>query len=70
MTSTGWRRTRIGSIFLLLDKAATERQMESAIVDRISEFLTHLGRGFAYMGRQFRLTVGQTDFIKIIPTSE
>ena len=48
--------------FLLLDQAATERQVESALVDRISEFLTHLGRGFAYMGRQFRLTVGRTDF--------
>ena len=48
--------------FLLLDEAASERQVELAIVERISEFLTHLGRGFAYMGRQFRLTVGQTDF--------
>jgi predicted nuclease of restriction endonuclease-like (RecB) superfamily len=48
--------------FLQLDEAATERQLEAAVVERISEFLTHLGRGFAYMGRQYRLTVGRTDF--------
>ena len=48
--------------FLALDPAAGERAMEAAIVGRITDFLTHLGRGFAYVGRQFRLTVGDSDF--------
>ena len=48
--------------FLRLDPAATERQLETALVDRIGEFLMHLGRGFAYLGRQSRLTIGDSDF--------
>jgi predicted nuclease of restriction endonuclease-like (RecB) superfamily len=48
--------------FLLLDPRAREHALELAMVDRITEFLTHLGRGFAYLGRQWRLTVGDSDF--------
>jgi predicted nuclease of restriction endonuclease-like (RecB) superfamily len=48
--------------FVQLDSAANERAMEQALVERITEFLTHLGRGFAYLGRQWKLTVGDTDF--------
>jgi predicted nuclease of restriction endonuclease-like (RecB) superfamily len=48
--------------FLDLEPSSAERHVESALVDRIGSFLTHLGRGFAYVGRQFRLTVGDTDF--------
>ncbi len=48
--------------FLALDLAVTERGFEQAVVERITEFLTHLGRGFAYLGRQWRLTVGDSDF--------
>lgn len=48
--------------FLALDRDASERDVETALVERITDFLTHLGRGYAYVGRQFRLTVGDTDF--------
>jgi predicted nuclease of restriction endonuclease-like (RecB) superfamily len=48
--------------FVTLDRDASERDLETALVERVSEFLTHLGRGFAYMGRQHRITVGNTDF--------
>lgn len=48
--------------FLALGADAGERDLEAALVDRITEFLTHLGRGFTYAGRQYRLTVGDTDF--------
>lgn len=48
--------------FLTLDGAVDERSVEAALVARITEFLTHLGRGFAYVGRQFRLTVDDSDF--------
>jgi predicted nuclease of restriction endonuclease-like (RecB) superfamily len=36
--------------FLLLDPRAREHAIELAMVDRITEFLTHLGRGFATSG--------------------
>jgi predicted nuclease of restriction endonuclease-like (RecB) superfamily len=48
--------------FLLVDPRAREQAIELAMVDRITQFLTHLGRGFAYLGRQWRLTVGNSDF--------
>lgn len=48
--------------FVTLGKGASERQFEQALVERITDFLQHLGRGFAYMGRQHRLTVGDSDF--------
>jgi predicted nuclease of restriction endonuclease-like (RecB) superfamily len=48
--------------FVTLDRDASERDLETALVERVTEFLTHLGRGFAYMGRQHRITVGDTDF--------
>jgi hypothetical protein len=34
--------------------------VEAAVVQRITEFLTHLGRSFAYMGRHYRLSVEAT----------
>ena len=48
--------------FLALDSSARERALETALVERVTEFLTQLGRGFAYCGRQYRLTVGDSDF--------
>ena len=48
--------------FLAIDGEVGERDLEAALVHRITEFLTHLGRGYTYAGRQYRLTVGDTDF--------
>lgn len=48
--------------FLSLTPGASEHQLESALVQRVTNFLTQLGTGFAYMGRQHRITVGDTDF--------
>lgn len=48
--------------FLALDEGYTERQLEDAIASRITAFLTELGPGFAFVGRQVLLHVGDTDF--------
>ncbi len=48
--------------FIALEPNAVERRLEEALVSRISEFLTQLGSGFAYMGRQHQVTVGRSDF--------
>lgn len=48
--------------FLALDPAHSERQLEDSVVTRLSAFLTELGTGFAYVGRQYRLRVGERDF--------
>jgi predicted nuclease of restriction endonuclease-like (RecB) superfamily len=48
--------------FLTLTANYTERELETALIDHISKFLLELGAGFAYMGRQIELTVGERDF--------
>ena len=48
--------------FLDLSEAAQERDIESALVKHVTRFLLELGAGFAFVGRQHRLTVGDEDF--------
>lgn len=48
--------------FLDLGEAAQERDIESALVTHVTRFLLELGAGFAFVGRQHRLTVGDEDF--------
>lgn len=38
-----------------------ERKLKDALISNIEKFLIELGTGFAYMGREFRLEVGQTE---------
>lgn len=33
-----------------------EKQLEQAIIDKLQEFILELGKGFAFVGRQYRLT--------------
>jgi predicted nuclease of restriction endonuclease-like (RecB) superfamily len=39
-----------------------ERQVEQALVDHIQQFMLELGSGFAFVGRQVPLRVGDEDF--------
>lgn len=39
-----------------------EREVEQALVDHIQRFLLELGSGFAFVGRQVQLEVGDQDF--------
>ena len=48
--------------FLRLSDKVKETDLEKALVQHISKFLPELGIGFAYMGRQFLLKVGQDDY--------
>ena len=51
-------------VFDFLGTAAprTERELEQALVDHIQRFLLELGAGFAFVGRQVLLEVGDQDF--------
>jgi predicted nuclease of restriction endonuclease-like (RecB) superfamily len=40
-----------------------EREVEQALVDHIQRFLLELGTGFAFVGRQVPLEVGDADFV-------
>ncbi|MFC0308742.1 YhcG family protein [Gallibacterium trehalosifermentans] len=48
--------------FLGLEEAAQERDIETALIQHISQFLLELGKGFAFVGRQFRLEVAGDEF--------
>ena len=48
--------------FLSLGSEAEEREIEAALVTHITKFLLELGAGFAFVGRQVHLEVGDRDF--------
>jgi predicted nuclease of restriction endonuclease-like (RecB) superfamily len=48
--------------FLELEPGFSERHLEDALVARLTHFLAELGEGFAFVGRQYRLTVDGQDF--------
>lgn len=48
--------------FLDLGEAAHEREVEQALVDHITRFMLELGKGFAFVGKQYHLEVGGDDF--------
>jgi predicted nuclease of restriction endonuclease-like (RecB) superfamily len=39
-----------------------ERDVESRLVQQVSKFLLELGRGFAFVGRQYPLKVGDGEY--------
>ena len=48
--------------FLAMRERYDERDLEDALVANVTKFLLELGKGFSYMGRQFRLAVGNQEF--------
>lgn len=48
--------------FLTLDEPFHERELEANLLRQLERFLLELGQGFAFVGRQFRLDVGNGDF--------
>ncbi len=48
--------------FLSLTKEHTERELELDLIEHITHFLLELGAGFAYIGRQVPLQVGEREF--------
>jgi len=48
--------------FLTLSTKVKEQELEEKLVLHITQFLLELGKGFAYMGRQFKFEVGGKEF--------
>ena len=48
--------------FLGLAENAHERDIENALLSHIKRFLLEMGEGFAFVGQQYKITVGQSDF--------
>ncbi len=53
--------------FLAMRKGYNERQLKDALLMNITNFLVELGTGFAYVGREYRLQIGQKEkFIDLL----
>ncbi len=48
--------------FLDLPEQHSETDLELALIKNFKNFILEIGKGFAYLGRQFRLSVGNQDF--------
>jgi len=48
--------------FLTITQPYNERDIENQLVEHITKFLLELGKGFAFVGRQCHLQVGETDY--------
>jgi predicted nuclease of restriction endonuclease-like (RecB) superfamily len=48
--------------FLTLAKPFQERELETELIKHLEKFLIELGRGFAFVGRQYHIEVGDKDF--------
>lgn len=53
--------------FFSMTEAYNEKELEDALVANVTKFLVELGTGFAFMGRQYRLQVGEKEiFIDLL----
>ena len=53
--------------FLTLRERYTEKELKDALIERAENFFMELGTGFAYIGREFRIEVGDTEkFIDLL----
>ena len=48
--------------FLSLSDDVKERDIENQLIDNVSKFLLELGKGFAFIGKQYNLEVAEQDY--------
>lgn len=48
--------------FMTMTKPYHERDIEQQLVSHITKFLLELGKGFAFIGNQYHLSVGESDY--------
>jgi predicted nuclease of restriction endonuclease-like (RecB) superfamily len=48
--------------FITLEETAKETEVERALLVRLRDFLLELGKGFAFLGSQYRIEVGGEEF--------
>lgn len=47
--------------FLTITEGYHEKELKDALLDNIQRFLLELGKGFAFVGREYRIVVGNTE---------
>jgi len=48
--------------FITLNKDYKERELEEALLDKIRDVLLELGKGFSFVGNQYKISNGETDY--------
>lgn len=48
--------------FLDIRQRHDERELEDALMENMTKFLLELGQGFSFLGRQYKLVVGESEF--------
>jgi predicted nuclease of restriction endonuclease-like (RecB) superfamily len=48
--------------FIYLGKEANERDLEDALTNQLTKFLLELGQYFAFLGRQYKITLGDKEY--------
>ena len=48
--------------FLGISREVRERELEDRLVEKLKEFILELGYGFCFIGRQYRLTLGNKEY--------
>lgn len=48
--------------FLTIDATFREREIEKALTEQITHFLLELGKGFAFVGKQYHLQISDNDY--------
>lgn len=48
--------------FIQLSEEAKEKDLEDALINHLQKFLTEMGKGFAFYGRQYRLEKGDQEY--------
>lgn len=55
-------KSRYNLEFLGIGRAMKERELEDRLIERLQQFLLELGYGFCFVGRQYRLALGQKEY--------
>ena len=48
--------------FIAIRQGYNEKELKDALMDNVQNFLMELGTGFAFVGREYRLQVGNTEY--------
>ena len=48
--------------FMTMTKPFVEKDIENQLIDNVTKFLLELGKGFAFMGSQYHLEIGGSDY--------
>lgn len=55
-------KSRYNLEFLGLKQRMRERDLEQRLIERVQQFILELGYGFCFVGRQYRLTLGEKEY--------